>query len=273
MGSHISTVLGAKGLVGSRLVSALRQQEKTVWSPGRSEQGQIFKKPLGTVYYCIGLTADFRQRPYDTVEAHVSLLSRLLERADFERLVYLSSTRLYDALGAVNATEDTSFNFSVADPRHLYDLSKALGENLCLNSSGGRASVARLSCVIGKQLEDEGFVPNLLNSCFGNRHVEIDSSPHFERDYIGLDDVVTLLISIAERGKQAIYNVASGLNVSNSSIFELITQMTGCEIHAALSTSGKAPLINVQRVQEEFGFNPIGIEMILTELLALRKLA
>ena len=267
MSAKISTVLGAKGLVGRQLASALYKQGKKIWCPDRAEHDKLFSTDLGTVYYCIGLTADYRQRPYDTVEAHVSFLSKFLERADFERLVYLSSTRLYDSLGSLQVAEDLNLNFSVSNPRHLYDLSKALGENLCLNSSRGRAKVARLSCVIGNSLNDEGFIASLLNKSINSKKIEIDSSPNFARDYISLEDVVALLINIAEQGKQSIYNVASGINVSNQSIFEYIKEITGCEIHTTSSASELAPLINVERVQKEFGFSPIGIKSIITKLV------
>ncbi len=269
MNARFSTVLGARGLVGSHLAYTLQQQGEETWCPDRSEQDQLFKRPLGTVYYCAGLTADFAQRPYDAVEAHVSLLSSILKYAEFERLVYLSSTRLYDSLGAINATEDVTLNFSVADPRHLYDLSKALGENLCLRYSEGRGKVARLSCVLGKSLDD-GFLPGLLKQCLGNEGVKVNSSPHFVRDYIGLDDVVALLINVGQRGTQDIYNVASGLNIENSQVFSVIEQITGCQLQTTSVATCAAPLINIQRIKEEFGFSPVGIQQLLEELAASR---
>lgn len=260
-----STVLGARGLVGSHLARTLQQTGSSTWCPDPSEQDMLFNRPLGTVYYCAGLTADFAQRPYDTVEAHVSLLSKILKYAEFERLVYLSSTRLYDSLGAINATEEITLNFSVADPRHLYDLSKALGENLCLRYSGGRAKVARLSCVLGKSLDD-GFLPRLLKQCMENESLEVSSSPYFVRDYIGLDDVVSLLIQVGQKGTQDIYNVASGLNIQNSQVFSMIEQITGCKLQPNSVDTCVAPLINIQRVKEEFDFKPVGIEQLLEDL-------
>lgn len=268
MNARFSTILGARGLVGSHLAYTLQQQGEETWCPDRSEQDLLFKRPLGTVYYCAGLTADFAQRPYDAVEAHVSLLSSILKYAEFERLVYLSSTRLYDSLGAINATEDVTLNFSVADPRHLYDLSKALGENLCLRYSEGRGKVARLSCVLGKSLDDDGFLPGLLKQCLGNESVKVNSSPHFVRDYIGLDDVVALLIKVGQSGTQDIYNVASGLNIENSQVFSVIEQITGCQLQTTSVATCAAPLINIQRIKEEFGFSPVGIQPLLEELAA-----
>ncbi len=88
------TVLGATGYIGSRLVAHLQAQGHTVWAPARGD-AEVFTRPLGHVMYCVGLTADFRTRPFDTVDAHVGLLAEVLRRAQFESLLYLSSTRVY----------------------------------------------------------------------------------------------------------------------------------------------------------------------------------
>lgn len=92
------TIVGASGFVGSRLAASLRQAGHTVLTPSRNDP-MLFTQSLGQVIYCAGLTADFAARPFDTVEAHVTLLARVLQESDFTHLLYLSSTRLYDSLG------------------------------------------------------------------------------------------------------------------------------------------------------------------------------
>src|SRR5688500_5975918 len=88
------TVLGASGFIGSRLVSQLAATGAEYQAVGRNEA--LPAGPLGHVIYCIGLTADFRSRPLNTVEAHVCKLLEVLRKCDFESLLYLSSTRLYN---------------------------------------------------------------------------------------------------------------------------------------------------------------------------------
>lgn len=259
------TILGARGLVGSRLAQTLVGQKIDVWCPTRDDEPLLFRRPLGTVYYCIGLTADYRARPFDTVEAHVSLLSRILERADFERLIYLSSTRLYDTLGAVHCAEDAILHISTAEPRHLYDFSKGLGENLCLTASHGRAKVARLSCVLGEQLDD-GFIPWLIKQSHGREKLEVDSSPHFYRDYIGLDDVISLLIRIVNEGQSSIYNVASGINTTNQELFDLVSELTGCVIEARSQARAILPSIDISLIRNEFSFSPTPLQVLLKKL-------
>ena len=94
---------------------------------------------MGTVFYCAGLTSDYAVRAHDTVSAHVCLLNELLQGGNFETLVYLSSTRLYDSLGPYAVDEDSALALNPANPRHLYDLSKALGEALCRQAGAARA--------------------------------------------------------------------------------------------------------------------------------------
>lgn len=81
------TVLGATGYIGSRLVAHLQAQGHSVWAPVRGD-AEVFTRPLGHVMYCVGLTADFRTRPFDTVDAHVGLLAEVLRRAQFDSLLY-----------------------------------------------------------------------------------------------------------------------------------------------------------------------------------------
>ena len=78
------TVLGSSGFVGAHLVRHLRSRGDEVLRPGRDA---VVNGDLGHVVYAIGLTADFRTQPYATIEAHVSRLARLLERARFESLM------------------------------------------------------------------------------------------------------------------------------------------------------------------------------------------
>jgi nucleoside-diphosphate-sugar epimerase len=216
----VYTVVGATGFVGARLVQALQREGAEIYAPARGDPA-LFERPLGRVFYCAGLTADYLSRPFATVEAHVGLLARLLEHGRFERLVYLSSTRLYDSQGAAGGAEDASLSLSPAEPRHLYDLSKALGESLCLTQAGGRAAVARLSCVFDDAPGAPGFLAQWLDRARRERDIRLDSSTGYVRDYIHLDDTVEALRAILDSSLSEIVNVATGENLSNADLAEV----------------------------------------------------
>ncbi|HVK42626.1 MAG TPA: NAD(P)-dependent oxidoreductase [Phenylobacterium sp.] len=214
------TVIGASGFIGSRLVEALRGRGADVYAPGR-EAPDLFSRDLGRVFYCAGLTGDFMVRPFDTVDAHVGLLSRVLRDARFERLIYLSSTRLYDSLGARGGHEGDVLEFDVAAPRNVYDLSKALGENLCLARSEGRAAVARLANVFDWTDDAGGFLSDLLKRARRERSITLASSPQAGRDYIYSGDVIAGLLAMDQRNATGVINLASGEAVSNAQIAEV----------------------------------------------------
>ncbi|MGH6911365.1 MAG: NAD-dependent epimerase/dehydratase family protein, partial [Phenylobacterium sp.] len=189
-------MIGAGGFVGSRLAARLAATGWEVYAPAKGD-GELFKRDLGTVFYCAGLTADYDKRPFDTVEAHASLLSEVLRADRLTRLVYTSSTRLYDGLPKAQVSETEPLVFDVADPRRVYDLSKALGENLTVARSLERGSVARLSNVYDWEDGAPGFLSEWLIQARAGREITLQSSPHVARDYIHLDDVAAALIAIA----------------------------------------------------------------------------
>jgi nucleoside-diphosphate-sugar epimerase len=215
-----ATILGAAGFVGRRLKARLEADGWEVFAPTKHDP-EIFRRELGSVFYCAGLTADFDQRPFDTVEAHASLISELARAAGFERLVYLSSTRLYDGQARAEAAEDEPLMLDPADPRRTYDLSKALGENIAITRTGGRGSVARLSNVYDWDDDAPGFLSDWLLQARRSRDLTLQSSPHVRRDYIHLDDVVAALIAMAAAEAPGIVNVASGELTSNGEIAEV----------------------------------------------------
>jgi nucleoside-diphosphate-sugar epimerase len=215
MAGH-ATVVGAAGFVGDALVRRLRSEGWEVYAPAKGDP-ELLTRDLGVVFYCAGLTADYDLRPFDTVEAHASLVSELIRADRFERLVYCSSTRLYDGQRKAESHEAEPLVFDPADPRRVYDLSKALGENLTLARTGGRGSVARLSNVYDWAEGAPGFLSAWLIAARGTRDLVLDSSPNIARDYIHLADTVTALIAIAA-GQPQVYNVAAGALATNADI-------------------------------------------------------
>lgn len=265
------TVIGAAGFVGQRLTAALHARGAQVFAPKRDDPA-LWQKPLGHVMYCAGLTADYLARPFDTVQAHVSLLAQVLQRAHWQTLVYLSSTRVYDSLGGVDACETAVLQVDPANPRHLYDLSKALGEALCHTTGQGRARVARLACVYDSPADPDGFLSTLLRQVraaqvTGVTRIEVASSPFVERDYVHVSDVVDGLIRIAIRGQHTVYNLAGGEKISNAALFAYLEHRWKCQVLPLQQTAPAiaAPLVRIDRMREEFGWQPRALFDVLDQ--------
>jgi nucleoside-diphosphate-sugar epimerase len=259
------TVIGASGFVGARLLSALKADGQDVFVPARDDP-RLYTEDLGRVFYCAGLTADYLARPFDTVEAHVSLIARILKNAAFERLVYCSSTRLYDWMGPDAGAEDEPLRLTPSEPRHLYDLSKALGENLCLTQSDGRAAVARLACVWDWSEGAPGFLSEWLQKARRTRTIMLDSATGYVRDYVHLDDTVAALRAIVDSGQSAIFNVASGENVSNGELAATF-EAAGWKVTLARATPVQAaPRCHIERIRA-LGIDPTPVRTAIATRL------
>lgn len=258
------TVFGASGFIGSNLVQSLQSESLACWTPRRGENG--LDRPLGHAIYCIGLTADFRQRPYDTVRAHVCHLVDILEKAEFDSFLYLSTTRVYS--GSSSSHENTTLIANPGQPGDLYNISKIAGESLSLSCGRANVRVARLSNVIGRDFSSENFLSSVIRDAVKNGKVVLRSSVRSEKDYIAIDDVVRLLPLIAQRGKQRIYNVASGSNTSNGAILEEVQRVTGCAVEVTPDAPTLTfPPIDTERIRTEFGSVPTRILDSLEELV------
>ncbi len=252
------TILGASGTVGQALAAYLRAAGEDVFAPARGDDA-IWHEDLGRVIYCIGVTADFRARPLETIEAHVTVLHRVLAEARFDRLVYLSSTRVYGAADANDtpAREDRALSVDPQSGSDLYNLSKLMGESLCLHGSRGRAVVARLSNVVGgEDADSENFLPSLLREARTGQ-IHLRSALDSAKDYIHIDDAVPVLATLAKGPARGIYNVASGIRTPHAEWIAAITAATGAQV----SVEPDAPLflfppIDITRIRSEFGASP-----------------
>lgn len=260
------TIVGARGFIGRHLVKHLMAKGSTPFTPARDNMG-LFSRPLGHVLYCAGLTTDFLERPFDTVEAHVSLLAKVLKEAVFKSLTYLSSTRLYDSADG-SGSESATFQLDPNEPRHLYDLSKALGESLCIHAGRANVRTARIACVYADDLSSDAFLHRVIWAARKERQARFEVAPDGARDYVHVDDAIRSLLAIAGRGKRPIYNVASGVNMSNAELFRLVRRIDGCQIEATLPATGlRDPVIDVHALKADFDIEPKPLIAHLPNLL------
>lgn len=248
------TIIGSRGLIGTHLTEYLTMQgyEVKLWHRGSFN---LFEGKLGHVIYSAGLTADFRQRPFDTVDAHVTLPAKLLQRASFDSFLYLSSTRVY--AHASSGDEECPLPHRSQDPSDLYNLSKLMGESLCLQNSNPHVRIARLSNVISKRdVGSRNFISDVVTSA-RRGHIELRTALDSEKDYIHIDDVVELLPRISIHGIRRLYNVASGIQISNRELVAKLSSLSGCT-HGAdpLAPTIRFPNISIDRIKQEFQFAP-----------------
>jgi nucleoside-diphosphate-sugar epimerase len=248
------TVLGSQGFIGSSLTAALVAAGHEVLTPPRD--ASLCDGEWGHVIDASGVTADFRTRPFDTVDAHVTHLNDLLRQGRFDSLVYLSSTRVYQRAAGPDAVVDEGAQLcvDVTDPGDLYNLSKLLGESLALHA-GRRAKVVRLSNVYGRGDVSENFLTTVVRDAVVTGRVRFEQSPASAKDYVSLADVVALLPRIALTGRASLYNIASGVNTSHAQLAERLAALAECQVSFAPGApTASFPRISNARLVDEFDF-------------------
>lgn len=251
-----ATIIGATGFIGSALRARLEQRGVAVRAPGRGEPPA---PEVGDLFYCAGLTADFRERPYDTIEAHVTLLARVLAEVPFDSLTYLSSTRVYQR--SDEGREDGPLTVRPSDPGDIYNLSKLTGEALCLADSRSTVRVLRLSNVFGAGGRSDNFLDMVVREALTTGHVHIRAGAEAAKDYLALDNAISAIERTPQRARSRIINVASGTRVSNAAIARILGERFGVTTTFAENVVGSAfPEIEIARMQEELGVEPGSFE-------------
>ena len=255
------TVFGSRGFIGSHLVRMLNARGNDCLTPDRGE----IPKDLGHAIWAIGLTADFRQRPIDTVRAHVAAVLDVLEHGGFDSFLYLSSTRIY--AGAATGSEETTFNVDPVNGSDLYNISKLMGESVCHASGRANVRVARLSNVFGADFGSSNFLSSIIRDAVQEREIVFSTAADSAKDYVSIDDVASMLIEIATKGHHNVYNIASGMQTANADIARTLQELTGCRIRFDAGAQALVfPSISISRLQQEFEFKP---ERLLDALPAL----
>jgi nucleoside-diphosphate-sugar epimerase len=260
------TVLGGSGFVGRNLIKHLQARGHQVCAPARDavmEAGSA----AGHVIYTIGQTGNFRSKLHETVEAHVTLLSRMLQTWNFDSWLYMSSTRVYGGLPADALASETSTLRVIPSADTTYDLSKLLGEAMCLAQPKDTVRVARLSNALGVGQSQHTFLGSLLSDMRKNGRAVIQDAPGSLRDYILIESVVSLLEQIALRGRERIYNLAGGTQVAHALVAEKLGAATGAQMEFAADGPVRMfPRIDVQRIESEFGFESPSTQTILDRI-------
>ena len=255
------TIFGASGFVGSNLTEHLRGSGHEVFAPDRD----VIPTPdmrLGHVIYAIGLTGDFRIRPFDTINAHVTELAKRMQKASYDSWLYLSSTRMYSGSDENVGEEDPIV--AIPGQNGIYDISKLLGEALCLALNEPTVRIVRLSNIYGDNQSRHTFLGSLLEDVAAGHKIYIEEASQSSKDYISIADVVQLIEKIALVGQHQIYNLASGSSTSHQMLAEHLRQLTGLSVVFNEKASSRTyPKINIDRITEEFDFKP---RMLLEDL-------
>lgn len=221
------TVFGGRGFIGSEIVSMLEAAGQDVWVPPRDDEN-VFETDLGIVIYSAGL-GDCKNAPLGVFDANCRLLADLLTRGKFERLLYVSSTRVY--MNQDSSAEGDDLTVCSDDQRRLFNLTKLVSEELCLKS-GRNITIVRPSNVYGVALHSPLFLPAITRNAINNGKVDMYIDQGYAKDYVSVTDVASACIALATHPQSVgeIINIAAGYNITAKKIADVLHKLTACEI-------------------------------------------
>ena len=241
------TIVGAAGFIGSNLSKFFKKLGYEVAEIYKNYQ-ILPQENYGIVFYCAGVSIDFQGRIFDTLDAHVMQLRDWLERAQFDKFIYISSTRMY--IGQ----EDTSENrdFFIMDKNDIYNQTKMMGELACLFSKRP-VIVLRVSNVVGYDEISPYFLWNVFRQAKQNKNIKIQESKLSVRDYLYLDDLLSIAYKITTHSIEGIYNVASSINTSHLSLENIINKQHPCKWSYGEKTIA-LPVICTKKIEKDLAF-------------------
>lgn len=258
------TVFGANGFIGSALVKRLVDQGYEVDAISRGNW-PTKDQHLGHVIYAAGMAANYRTNLQATLETQTQLPAKTIDDYKFASFLYLSSTRLYQ--DAPTTCENAVLSFNPTESADIYNLSKATTECYLLAQERPTLRVVRLSNVFGSFSRPNSFLAQILADAAQNAAVRFAASAQSSKDYVALEEVVDLLISIALRGAKRVYNIARGENTTHAEIADELARLgVSIEFESGGATHFFPP-IDTANLREEFEPPKINLLERLPQLL------
>lgn len=221
------TIVGGTGFVGTHLVAELKRNN-IVFQLLNRDTDVTLDLNLGKVVYCAGY-GGCDQDPFNVLHANAVLLGKLLKDFTIEKIIYLSSTRVY--LGGEYSTENSDITIVQSDSRKLFNLSKIVAEELIIKSKVPFV-ILRPSNIYGDAFESPLFLPSIVRDSLIKGEVRMFITPDYSKDYVSVFDLVkAITISLSNTDIQNLtVNVASGENVSAKQIADSLIQETNCKV-------------------------------------------
>jgi nucleoside-diphosphate-sugar epimerase len=165
------------------------------------------------------------------------------------------------------AKEESILQVNPSDFGDLYNISKLMGESI-VNTLEDTGCVVRLSNVYGPDLNSNNFLAHIVRDALAKKVITLESSMDSEKDYIHVENVVDLLLKIAEKGSRKVYNIASGMNISNRALVEKIISLTGCDLVVKQDAKTvRFPPISINAIRSEFDYTPPNLLADLEDLV------
>ena len=167
------------------------------------------------------------------VKSNVLGTQNLLEgfrKANYGKFIHISTDEVYGHLGF----NDPSFTeLTPIAPRSPYAASKASSDLLCMayiETFNCNISITRCCNNYGPNQHDEKFIPTIIKSLSKGKKVPIYGEGLNIREWVHVHDHNLGVWAVATQGKNEVYNIGSGLELSNIELVDKICTIMGKDL-------------------------------------------
>tara|TARA_R110002153_G_scaffold53177_3_gene148524 strand:- start:2239 stop:3186 length:948 start_codon:yes stop_codon:yes gene_type:complete len=167
------------------------------------------------------------------IQSNVVGTQNLLEcfrKANYGKMVHISTDEVYGHLGF----NDPSFvETTPINPRSPYAASKASSDLLCMayiNTFKCNISITRCCNNYGPNQHAEKFIPTIIKSLSKGKKVPIYGEGLNIREWVHVHDHNLAVWAVATKGNKEVYNIGSGLELTNIELVDKICNIMGKDL-------------------------------------------
>ena len=120
--------------------------------------------------------------------------------------------------------------------------------------------IPRVSNAYGPRQWQSGVVPSFIIKTLKKERPIIFGKGNQTRDFIYIDDAVEALMILAKRGKNEVYNVGSGQEISLKKLFALVNNLLGSKVKPVYEKPRffevQRSVLAISKIQKELGWRP-----------------
>lgn len=221
-------------------------------------------------FYCSGYAqpAKFLDRPIETININIGGLYKTLENVykqnPLARSVFLSSSEVYSANKSTSAhKENDDIIIDQNNKRNFYILGKLGGENVMNFFREKKFEVisARVSLCYGPGVlkDDNRVLSELVRKGLSDEFIQLYDDGSAARRYLHISDFIKMIIKIALKGTQPVYNICGEEENTIYGLASIIGDHLNKKIkkgkthHIVSKTAPKIVWNSLKKYNKEFG--------------------
>jgi UDP-glucose 4-epimerase len=181
-------------------------------------------------------------------------------------VVYLSSIQVIGTPRQHPITEEHPTH-----PRTTYHAAKLLGEHILLN--GAQACALRLTAPVGVDMPANRILPVFARRAFAGEPLNLAGDGGRRQDYVHIEDLADAVTRCIAQTPSGVFNLGSGVSVSNRELAERCVALTGSRSQITFSGQPDPEEANhwdvsIGRARAALGYAPHGDLNALIQTLA-----